>query len=113
MLSGDRPAARFRWRPAAHIGEVLGGDLEISTVAVPLDCTDGFTEAFYGRPERFLDPEVRAAQSAWGFVDDQAVTRAVETLRRDLEDGTWDQQYGHLRDQQRFDGALRLITCRP
>ena len=33
---------------------------------------DGFAEAFYGRPEALLDPEVRRAQSAWGLagVDD-------------------------------------------
>jgi len=31
---------------------------------------DGFTEAFYARPERFLDPAVRRAQSAWGFVSE-------------------------------------------
>lgn len=38
-------------------------------VPIPIDCTDGFTEAFYGGPEAFLNPEVRAAQSAWQFAD--------------------------------------------
>ena len=34
---------------------------------IPLDCEDGFVEAFYGRPEALLDPEVRRSQSAWAF----------------------------------------------
>ena len=47
----------------------LGPDTEVVPVPVPFDCIDGFTEAFYGRPEAFLDPDVRQAQSAWTFVD--------------------------------------------
>jgi hypothetical protein len=44
----------------------------------------------YGRPEAFLDPEVRQAQSAWDF---------------------WDRKLGHRRTQTTFTGALRLIVA--
>ena len=80
---------------------------------MPADCTDGFTEAYYARPERFLDPVVRQSQSAWGFVDPAAIERGLGRLRTDLDSGAWDRRYGALRTQPEFTGSLRLITAHP
>jgi SAM-dependent methyltransferase len=55
-----------RYQPLTWIAEQLGGTTTVLRVPVPIDCTDGFTEAFYARPEFFLDDEVRRSQSAWG-----------------------------------------------
>ncbi|GAA2606276.1 hypothetical protein GCM10010399_41540 [Dactylosporangium fulvum] len=82
-------------------------------VLVPIDCVDGFTVAFYARPERFLEPAGRRSQSAWTFVDNTDETRAVEHLRRDLDTGAWDKRHGHLRIQPEFVGSLRLLTGHP
>ncbi|GAA0477231.1 hypothetical protein Ade02nite_95760 [Paractinoplanes deccanensis] len=109
-------AERRRFPAIATIARVVSSPTspaEVVEVPVPIDCTDGFTEAFYARPERFLDPRVRAAQSAWGFVAPAATTRAVEALRADLASGRWDERYGHLRTQPHFTGSLRLIVGRP
>ncbi len=38
--------------------------------------------------------------------------RFVKELGRDLESGKWDAKYGHLREQVRFDGSLKLIVSR-
>jgi hypothetical protein len=81
----------------------LGGEV----VPIPLDCEDGFIEAFYGRPEALLDPEVRRSQSAWAFGETAA---GLERLRSDLESGDWDARHGHLRTQPFFDGSLRLVV---
>jgi hypothetical protein len=35
--------------------------------------------------------------------------RIVQRLRAALESGEWDAEHGHLRDQDSFDGALRLV----
>jgi hypothetical protein len=91
----------------------LGGTATVAEIPIPLDCTDGFTEAFYGRPERFLDPAVRRAQSAWGFVAPGVEDRAVADLRRDLERGAWDARFGALRTQPWFVGAVRLVVAMP
>jgi SAM-dependent methyltransferase len=99
-------------RPEA-IAAALGGVTEVRPVPIPIDCIDGFTEAFYARPERLLDPLVRAAQSAWGFVDPAVQARSVEALRSDLASGEWDRRFGHLRAQPEFEGSLRLIISRP
>ena len=91
--------------------EMLGGHVRVEEVPVPLDCTDGVTEAYYGRPERMLDPAVRAAQSVWGFVEAAAVQRFTERLAADLACGEWDRRFGHLRRQPEFHGAMRLIVA--
>jgi hypothetical protein len=64
------------------------GRTEVTPVPVPLDCTDGFGEAYYGRPEALLDPGARRANSAWSFVGDDVQRRFERDLRRDLGDGT-------------------------
>jgi hypothetical protein len=35
--------------------------------------------------------------------------RMVQRLSRALSSGAWDAAHGHLREQDRFDGALRLV----
>ncbi len=79
-------------------------------MAVARDCLDGFTEAYYARPEAFLEEATRRSQSAWGFVEDGVEDRFVVDLRRDLESGAWDERYGHLRNQEQFEGSLRIIV---
>jgi hypothetical protein len=82
-------------------------------VPIPADCTDGFAEAFYARPGRLLDAEVRLAQSAWGLVDAERAARGVDRLRDDLDSGAWDRRHGHLREAPTYAGSLRLITALP
>jgi hypothetical protein len=106
-------AERRRYPPIDLIAAAIGRTAEVVAVPVPVDCVDGFTEAFYARPDMFLDPRVRAAQSAWGFVDDAAITRGVERLRTDLDSGVWDARFGGLRTQPEFVGSLRLVVGRP
>jgi SAM-dependent methyltransferase len=43
------------------VRRALGPRTEVRVVPVPADCLDGFTEAFYARPEKFLQDEVRAS----------------------------------------------------
>ena len=107
-------AADGRRMPAPDvIAAGLGGRTEISVVPIPLDCTDGFAEAYYGRPERLLEEPVRRAQSGWAFLPDGAEERAVARLEADLANGTWDQLRGHLRAQPWHEGSLRLVVANP
>ena len=106
-------AERRRYPAVATIAAAIGRSAEVIEVPIPIDCVDGFTEAFYARPEAFLDPAVRAAQSAWGFVSAEVTGRAVERLHADLASGAWEQRYGHLRSQPEFVGSLRLVVGRP
>jgi SAM-dependent methyltransferase len=103
-------AERRRYPPIDRIRACLGGRTEVQPVPVPLDCVDGFGEAYYARPERFLDPAVRRSQSGWGFVDGAAEARFADTLAADLESGAWDRDFGEWRHRPVFEGALRLIV---
>lgn len=98
-----------RYPTLAQLGQALGA-IDVVDVPVPLDCTDGFNEAYYGRPEMFLDPAARTSCSAWSFVDEVTVSSYLRRLRTDLEDGTWDRAHGELRTQPTFDGSLVLVV---
>jgi SAM-dependent methyltransferase len=106
-------AERRRYPAIDRIATALGSSCEVTAVPIPIDCVDGFTEAYYARPERFLDPRVRAAQSAWGFVDPADAEAGMARLRSDLDSGAWDERYGHLRTQPEFLGSMRLLVGRP
>jgi ubiquinone/menaquinone biosynthesis C-methylase UbiE len=99
-----------RYPKISRVCELLGR-AAAHEVPIPIDCSDGFTEAFYARPEAFLNPEVRAAQSAWSFVDESDVSTAIGKLNADLTSGAWDERFGSLRSQPEFVGSLRLIVA--
>jgi hypothetical protein len=101
-----------RYPPIAAICEALGGTTEVRSVPIPLDCRDGFNEAYYGRPERLLDPGARGVCSSWSFVAPEVVARFEARLSADLASGAWDERYGAFRSQPSFDGPLRLIVAR-
>lgn len=93
------------------ITETLGGFCTVNKVQVPYDCIDGFNEAFYGKPEGFLQESVRRSQSFWDFLPPETEQKAVEKLRSDLETGKCDKKYGHFRTQPKYEGAIRLIVA--
>lgn len=99
-----------RYPSVNRLTDALGGAATVHSVPIPLDCVDGFNEAYYGRPEGLLDPDARLSCSAWSFVGADVVDRFTTNLRRDLDDGTWDARYGHLRTQPTFDGSLILVV---
>lgn len=104
----DQESRRF---PAIEtIGALLGGPIDAQPVPIPLDCKDGFNEAYYGRPEMLLDPAARLACSSWSFVAPDVVARFERDLRRDLDDGTWDGHWGVLRTAPYYKGSLRLVV---
>jgi SAM-dependent methyltransferase len=96
----------------ARVRAALGGEVTVTPVPIPHDCTDGFIESFYARPEALLDPAVRAAQSAWAFTDPAAVAGGLDRLAADLASGAWDARHGHLRAQREYVGAPRLVVAR-
>jgi hypothetical protein len=102
-----------RYPTIASITAALGGRSEVVSVPIPLNCTDGFNEAYYGRPERLLEAAARLACSAWSFVDPVVVDRFLIHPQSDLADGAWDAAHGHLREQPEFVGSLKLIVSTP
>ena len=100
---------RSRYPKLDRIAECIGEPITITNIKIPFDCTDGFQEAFYGRPEAFLQEDVRNAQSAWGFLDKEIEKTYVKKLSEDLASGEWDRLYGYHRMLPEFEGAFRLL----
>jgi SAM-dependent methyltransferase len=82
--------------------------IEIRTLRIPTDCTDGFGAAFYARPHAYLDPIVQDGMSWLALLARRAGTAR---LAADLASGTWDRHFGHLRDEPDFDGGLRIAVA--
>ena len=88
----------------------LGGTVTVKRVPIPNDCTDDFVEAFFRRPEKLLDPEVRGAQSSWKVMEAGVEEVLVGRLKGALESGEWDQEWGHMRKQDVYEGGLAVIV---
>ncbi|WP_371228226.1 class I SAM-dependent methyltransferase [Roseovarius sp. 2305UL8-3] len=85
------------------------GEVEITPVPIPHDCTDGFLSAYWRRPAAYLDPRVRAVMSPFWAIGD--LTPGLERLETDLNSGVWDQQCGDLLEQQSCDCGYRLVVA--
>jgi hypothetical protein len=101
---------RRRFPAIATVARLLGG-ARVEPVAIPIDCSDGFFEAQYARPEAYLERSVREAQSVWHRLPAGVEQRIVAALSDDLESGAWDERHGHLRTQGEYEGGLRLIVA--
>jgi SAM-dependent methyltransferase len=104
ILEIDRP--RF---PSLSDIEKAIGPIEVHALPVPADCSDGFLGAYWRRPAAYLNARVRAAISTFSKLDPVS---AIERLRRDLEDGTWGDQYGSLLTLPELDVGYRLVVAR-
>ncbi len=102
---------RQRFPTLSSIQAVLQLDCQQHAVVVPFDCTDGFNEAFYGRPESLLIPEVRACQSAWALLAEGVEERFVAQLTSDLQSGFWEESYGYLRTLPEWSGAIVILVA--
>jgi SAM-dependent methyltransferase len=92
-----------------ELARAIGARME--PVLIPWDCADGFFEAYWRRPEAYLDDHVRRGISVWGSVGPDAEQRAVRSLRDDLVSGRWAERN---RDLVALDaaelGARLLVT---
>jgi hypothetical protein len=92
------------------LADWLGGRTRIEVVPVPRDTPDWMLGSFWAHPERILDEQARNATSGFARMDPAVVERVVAAVRRDLENGSWDERHGHLRGLDAFDVGLRLVV---
>jgi SAM-dependent methyltransferase len=93
--------------PVSELAAALGARVE--PVPVPWDCADGFFEAYWRRPEAYLDPAVRRGVSVWSRVGAAAEQRAVDALRADLAGGRWAERNRDLLTRDTAELGLRLL----
>lgn len=104
---------RPRFPAIDAVAAALGGRTRVERIPTPGDCLDGFFEAFWRRPEALLDAEVRACQSMWTLLEPGVEEHIIARLAAALASGAWDDSHGHLRDEETFEGSLRLVISEP
>lgn len=90
---------------APHVGPV-----DIHTVPIPHDCTDGFLYAYWRRPAAYLDTKARTAMSSFHALGD--VSEGLKRLETDLTSGRWHEQNADLLTRDTLDCGYRLIVTR-
>lgn len=83
----------------------------IEPVLIPWDSADGFFEAYWRRPEAYLDESVRRGVSVWARVGPDAEQRAVQRLGQDLASGRWAERNRDLVELDAAELGLRLLIA--
>jgi ubiquinone/menaquinone biosynthesis C-methylase UbiE len=121
--TSDRSWRRRFWLTRDYLPEVAASRLGLATelahalgarmepVLIPWDCADGFFEAYWRRPEAYLDESVRRGISVWAGVGPDAEERAVFSLRRDLASGRWAERNRDLLELEAAELGLRLLVA--
>jgi hypothetical protein len=91
-----------------EVARAIGARME--PVLIPWDCADGFFEAYWRRPEAYLDDHVRSGISVWARVGPDAEQRAVRSLRDDLASGRWAERNRDLVDLDAAELGARLLV---
>jgi SAM-dependent methyltransferase len=92
-----------------ELAGAIGARLE--PVLIPWDCADGFFEAYWRRPERYLDESVRRGVSVWDSVGPDVEQRAVRALRGDLASGRWAERNRDLVELDAAELGARLLIA--
>lgn len=94
---------------ASELAQAIGARME--PVLIPWDCADGFFEAYWRRPEAYLNENVRRGISLWAKVGPDAEQRAVRSLRDDLASGRWAERNHDILDLEAAELGLRLLIA--
>ena len=96
-------------RPSlTELARAIGARIE--PVLIPWDCADGLFEAYWRRPEHYLDEQVRRGVSVWARVGPEAEQRAVRSLQADLASGQWAERNRDLVALDAAELGLRLLV---
>jgi SAM-dependent methyltransferase len=97
------------WPALTEQARAIRGRIE--PVLIPWDCADGFFEAYWRRPEAYLDENVRRGISVWARVGLDAEQRAVRNLRDDLVSGRWAERNRDIAYLDTAELGLRLLVA--
>jgi SAM-dependent methyltransferase len=128
ILTFDAEVSARMWLMADYLSEVadldrhifptlqtlarwLGGEVTAQEVPIHRDTPDWTLGSFWAHPERVLKPHARNATSGFARMSPTVVARVVDAVTRDLQDGTWDERHGHLRELDEYDAGMRLVVA--
>jgi SAM-dependent methyltransferase len=85
--------------------------VKVLPLRLPRDCIDGVFSAYWGRPEMYLDSEIRRNISNFALATEGDLAEGLARLQADLESGAWDRRYGHLRSLSELDLGHRVLVA--
>lgn len=99
-------------RVLASVSDLAGAiGAQLSPVPIPWDCADGLYEAYWRRPEAYLNEQVRRGASVWDALGPEVEQRAVRNLREDLSSGQWSQRNHEILDLDAAELGARLLIA--
>ena len=90
----------------SRIGRTVGR-IDVQVVPIPADCTDGFTAAYWRRPEAYLDERIRTGMSSFARIEE--VDDRIGQLKSDLNSGRWRRRNHNLLSVTALDLGYRLV----
>jgi ubiquinone/menaquinone biosynthesis C-methylase UbiE len=92
-----------------EIQTVVDRVVNVISFPLPHDLSDSFAAVGWARPELYLDSSIRKGISSFAKINTDELDNGLSRLREDLARGTWDQKYGHLRQQKQYDARYRFV----
>ncbi len=86
------------------------GEVEITTLLIPHDCTDGFLYAYWRRPSAYLDARIRAGSSSFWAIEN--ADEGFRKLAEDIKSGEWERRYADILALDAIDAGYRIVIAR-
>ena len=83
--------------------------VEVQKFLLPNNLFDRFMAVGWNKPELYLDSQVRKSMSGFALADPTVVKSGIQRLKKDLESGLWDNEFGDLRHRKDFDAGYRFL----
>jgi ubiquinone/menaquinone biosynthesis C-methylase UbiE len=91
------------------IETITNASVKVIPFPLPHDLIDAFAAVGWARPEFYLDGRIRNGISTFAKLDQAALDEGLSQLQQDIETGTWDEEFGYLRQQQQYDAGYRFV----
>ena len=77
---------------------------------LPTDLSDLFAAAGWHQPEIYLEGSVRKGISTFSKIAEDELKKGIDRLAQELDNGTWAQKYGYLKQQDAYDAGYRILV---
>ena len=109
MLADARSCFNSAERTAEEMERWSGRSATLHWFPLPFDLADWFAAAGWCRPELYLDAHVRQGISSFARVPLPELDFGLRRLASDLADGSWEREFGNLRDRKELDTGYVFI----
>ena len=101
----------LRCAPSADVVAEAIGATTIIDMPVYRDLKDGVLGAYWCRPERYLDHQVRANNSGTALAHPETTALGIARLEADLASGVWHERHAALLEHDSIDMGYRLLVA--